>query len=165
MRNLISLILAIAAMVAVNAQAQDFNWRTYVNERFGSKIEYPANIFNPEPPPDNGDGRRFKSRDGAEFTISGGYNVIPETLQSLETSLRHPDPGSADEFANVTFRLSRGNTLILSGYRGDKIYYDKFLFTNDQQTIHHFAITYPAAAERTYDPIVEHMSKSMTYAE
>ena len=91
MRNLISLILAIAGMVAVNAQAQDSNWRTYVNERFGSKIEYPANIFSPEPPPDNGDGRRFKSRDGAEFTISGGYNVIPETLQSLETSLRHPD--------------------------------------------------------------------------
>jgi hypothetical protein len=164
MRYLMSVFLALAVL-AGTARAQDSNWRTYVNERFGSRIEYPADIFSPQPPPENGDGRRFKARDAAEFTISAGYNVIPDTLQSLEDSLRHPEAGSPDDYANVTYRLSKGNVLVLSGFRGDKVYYDKFVFTKDQGTIHHFAITYPASAKSTYDPIVERMSKSMGYAE
>src|SRR5665647_1236693 len=101
MRNLMGVFLAIAALAAT-AHAQDSNWRTYANERFGSSIEYPANIFSPQPPPENGDGRRFKARD-AEFTISAGYNVIPDTLQSLENSLRHPEPGNSDDYANVIY--------------------------------------------------------------
>jgi hypothetical protein len=164
MRNLMSIILVLAAFTAT-AYAQDSNWRTYVNERFGSRIEYPANVFSPEPPPENGDGRRFKSRDAAEFTISAGYNVIPDTLQSLENSLRHPGAGNSDDYASVTYRMSKDNVLILSGFRGDNVYYDKFVFTKDQETIHHFAITYPAAAKSTYDPILERMSKSMGYAQ
>jgi hypothetical protein len=163
MRNLMSIFLVLAAFTAT-AYAQDSNWRTYVNERFGSRIEYPAGIFSPQPPPENGDGRRFKAGD-AEFTISAGYNVIPDTLQSLEESLRHPDAGSPDDFANVTYRMSKGNVLVLSGFRGDQVYYDKFIFSADQETIHHFAITYPAVAKSTYDPIVERMSKSMGYAQ
>lgn len=163
MRKLMISLLA-TALLTVAANAQDAGWRTYLNERFGSRIEYPASIFSPEPPPENGDGRRFKSRD-AEFTISAGYNVIPDTLQSLENSLRHPDPGSPADFANVTYRLSKGDVLVLSGFRADKVYYDKFVFTRDHETIHHFAITYPATAKSIYDPIVERMSKSMGYAE
>ena len=127
MRKLMIAFLALAAFAAT-AYAQDSNWRTYVNERFGSKIEYPANLFSPEPPPENGDGRRFKARDAAEFTISAGYNVIPDTLQSLEDSLRHPEARNPDDFANVTYRLSKGSVLVLSGFRGDKIYYDKFIY-------------------------------------
>lgn len=165
MRKWMGIFFVAIAFLAVAAHAQKFNWRTYVNERFGSRIEYPANVFDPEPPPENGDGQRFKARDGAEFTISAGYNVILDTLQSLEYSLHHPNSGNAAEFANVTYRLSRGNVLILSGIRGDKIYYDKFLFTKDRQTIHHFAISYPATTNATYDPIVERMSLSMAYVE
>lgn len=163
MRKLMISLLG-AALLAVTAYAQDAGWRTYVNERFGSRIEYPSGIFSPEPPPENGDGRRFKSRD-AEFTISAGYNVVPDTLQSLEDSLRHPDPGSPADFANVTYRLSKGNVLVLSGFRADRVYYDKFVFSRDHETIHHFSITYPASAKNIYDPIVERMSKSMGSAE
>jgi hypothetical protein len=163
MRKLMGVLFAAVAFT-VTAYAQDAGWRTYVNERFGSRIDYPASIFHPEPPPENGDGRRFKARD-AEFTISAGYNVISDTLQSLEKSLRQPEPGSPADFANVTYRLSKGDVLVLSGFRGDKVYYDKFVFTRDQETIHHFAITYPASAKNIYDPIVERMSKSMGYAE
>jgi len=163
MRKLMISFFTMAALT-VTAYAQDAGWRTYTNERFGSRIEYPANIFSPEPPPENGDGRRFKSRD-AEFTISAGYNVMSDTLQSLEDSLRHPDPGSPADFANVTYRLSKGNVLVLSGFRADRVYYDKFVFSRDHETVHHFAITYPASAKGTYDPVVERMSKSMGYAE
>lgn len=141
--------IALATMNAVFAQALD--WRTYVNERFGSRIEYPAGIFSPEPPPENGDGRRFKARDGAGFTISAMYNVLSETLQSLENSLRHPEPGNPDDYGNVTYRISRGNMLVLSGVRGEMIYYEKFLFSKDRETIHHFSIVYPAGLREKYD--------------
>jgi hypothetical protein len=87
-----------------------------------------------------------------------------DTLQSLEYSLHHAESASKDDYANVTYRMSRGHVMVLSGVRGDKIYYEQFLFTGDWETIHHIAITYPAAAKNVYDPIVTRMSISMAYA-
>lgn len=165
MSRSIGILCAAIAFVAVAAEAQNSNWRTYVNARFGSRIDYPVDVFTPEPPPENGDGLRFTARDGATFAISAAYNVTPDTPQSLEYSLRHPNSPAEAEFANVTYRLLRGNILVLSGFRGDQVYYDKFVFTKDAQTIHHFAIVYPATAKSTYDSIVERMSKSMSYAQ
>lgn len=164
MHRWMGIVFAATAFLAVAANAQNANWQTYVNERFGSSIQYPANVFDPQPPPENGDGQRFKARDGAEFTISAAYNVLHDTLQSLEQSLLHPE-GGPDDVANVTYRLSKANMLILSRGRGDQIYYDKFLFTKDQETIHHFAIAYPEAEKDTYKPIIERMSESMAYIE
>jgi hypothetical protein len=164
MRQWMGIGFAATAFLAVAANAQNADWRTYVNARFGTSIDYPANLFDPQPPEENGDGQRFKARDGAEFTISAAYNVLQDTLQSLEQSLLHPE-GGPDDVANVTDRLSKANMLILSRGRGDQIYYDKFLFTKEQETIHHLAIAYPAAKKDTYKPIVERMSESMAYGE
>ena len=149
---------------AVAAQAQNAGWQTYRNERFGTRIEYPRAIFSPLPPPANGDGLKFKARDGAEFTISASHNVLSYTAASLERSLHRAEPGDADLYANVSFRLSRPNLLVLSGLRTGMVYYEKFLLSDDGGIIHHFAIAYPATAKGIYDPIVERMSKSMGYA-
>jgi hypothetical protein len=163
MGKVLAVCLIALAGLAATAHAQVADWRTYVNERFGTMIDYPASIFRPEPPPENGDGRRFKARDGAEFTISAAYNALSYTVEALEQSLHDPASGEAGDYANVTYRLSRANLLILSGFRKDQAYYEKFLFTDDHETIHHFAIVYSSTAKGVYDPIVERMSRSMTY--
>jgi hypothetical protein len=41
------------------------------NDRYGTTIDYPAS-FQPQPPPDNDDGRRFESADGADFAVCNG---------------------------------------------------------------------------------------------
>jgi hypothetical protein len=162
MRKILTVCFLLLAGAAA-AAGDVLQWRTYVNERFGTAIEYPGSIFKAEPWPDNGDGLVFKSRDGAEFTVSASYNALSDNVQSLEQSLRHPASGGPDQYTNVTYRLSQPGLLVLSGFRGDRVYYEKFLFGRSQETIHQFAIVYPRATKSIYDPIVERMSKSMTF--
>ena len=67
---------------AAPAVAQTFgapNWRTYQNDRYGTTIDYP-DFFKAEPPPDNDDGRRFKSADGAEFAVFASYGALDYDL-------------------------------------------------------------------------------------
>lgn len=162
MRKMLTVCFLFLAGAAA-AAGDDLQWRTYVNERFGTAIEYPASIFKPEPWPENGDGLVFKSRDGAEFTVSASYNALSDNVQSLEESLHHPASGEPDQYTNVTYRLSQPGLLVLSGFRGDKVYYERFLFGRGQETLHQFVIIYPRTTKNTYDPIVERMSKSMTF--
>jgi hypothetical protein len=55
-------------------------WSRYTNERFGTVAEVPLHLFNlVEPPPENGDGRTYKSKDGAELRIFGSYGPVTVT--------------------------------------------------------------------------------------
>src|ERR1700704_3803965 len=78
--------LAAAAMLAASPAAAQKVWKTYKNERFGTTIEYPADRFIPQPPPDNGDGLRFIATDGAEFTVAAINNVLDQSLAALATA-------------------------------------------------------------------------------
>jgi hypothetical protein len=49
---------------------------------------------------------------------------------------------------------------VLSGYRGDKIYYEKVMFSCQGQLVSVFAITYPVDQRETYDPVVERMENA-----
>ena len=73
---------------ATAAQADSL---TYVNDRFGTTLTFPLDIFDGiDPPPANGDGRRFRSADGAELAAYGRFNALdqtPETLIEWETGL------------------------------------------------------------------------------
>ena len=59
--------LAVLLVVLGTAAAQADSL-TYVNDRFGTTLTFPVDIFDRiDPPPANGDGRRFRSEDGAEL--------------------------------------------------------------------------------------------------
>ena len=50
------------------AQADQFipladGWQTYVNDRYGMRFDYPADVFKPDAPPENGDGETFTAED------------------------------------------------------------------------------------------------------
>jgi hypothetical protein len=73
---LVTLVLCFAAAAPAAPQTSAApNWRTYQNDRYGTTIEYPG-LFKAEPPPDNNDGRRFKSADGAEFAVFASYGAL-----------------------------------------------------------------------------------------
>ena len=44
---------------------------------------------------------------------------------------------------------------MLSGYRGDNIYYEKVMFSCGGNVVNVFAMAYPAAERAHYDPMVE----------
>lgn len=75
----------------VPAAPPQVTWATYVNPRFGVQIDYPADMFTPMPPPENGDGQAFVARDGASrFSVWGSNNVLAATVRT-----------EMDDFANA----------------------------------------------------------------
>lgn len=148
-----SLLLPLTA----TAEADQFipsagGWQTYVNDRFGMRFDYPAYLFEPEPAPDNGDGRTFGS-ESARLQIHAFHNIEDET----PASLRRRTIGS-DGYDDVTYSPTGRTWLVLSGYRGERIFYEKFFFRDD--VISAFGIEFPADEKPFYSPIVERIEDS-----
>ncbi len=68
-------ILSVLAATSFATVAYADNWLIYQNDRYGTTIDYP-NIFKAQPPPDNDDGLKFKTADGADFAVSASYNAL-----------------------------------------------------------------------------------------
>lgn len=127
-------------------------WQTYVNARYGVRFDYPADIFTALEPPINGDGRSFASAD-ASLTIFAAHNTLNESPATLKRDMM----GSPD-YQDVTYSPSGKTWLVLSGYRGDKIYYEKYFFRHG--TISAFGIEFPAHRKPFYAPMIERIEDS-----
>jgi hypothetical protein len=152
---LVCAVLGAIAAPGFAAPAKAGQWLTYQNDRYGATIDYPDR-FKAAPPPDADDGRRFSSADGAEFVVYASYNALDFDLAGYEDgTLKHLDPGRI-----VTYS-ARGDTwFVVSGTKGDSIFYERHLLSHRGQMTETFSITYPAAAKPGYDPIVARMAKS-----
>jgi hypothetical protein len=152
------LIVSCAAVGLALGRAEAGDWRRYSNGRYGFSIEYPPQ-FRAEPEPANGDGRDFTSSDGAEFSVSGELNNPGDekrTIAEFEAYLR----GGDADYSNVTYRAIGADSLVLSGYRGDKVFYEKYIFSQNGQLINAFSVSYPTNMKAVYDPIVTRMARS-----
>ena len=127
-------------------------WQVYVNDRFGTSFAFPADIFTPSPPPENGDGRRFVAPD-ATLEVYAWHNAENETAASLKRRLV-----GSDGYTDVTYSPSGRSWLVLSGYRGDNIFYEKYFFRGD--IVHGFGIEFPAGEKPYYAPIIERIEDS-----
>jgi hypothetical protein len=63
-------------------------------------------------------------------------------------------------------RASRSKWLVLSGYRGASIFYEKYIFAKrkDADLIHALVITYGRDAKVVYDPIVARIARTLHQA-
>jgi hypothetical protein len=137
------------------ADAQEA-WATYRNTRFGTSIEYPAR-FRPGRPPDNNDGLGFTAPDGATLSVWGSLNIDEHDIARLETSLRE----SAEASERITYRAAGNNWLVLSGTRGGRLFYRRYLLSHRNEIVNAFEIGYPEALKAVYDPIVRRISTSL----
>ena len=153
MKALPALVAAMLAWSIVGTLADD--WRTYQNERYGTTIEYPAS-FKPLPPPDAGDGRKFESTDGGAFAVFASFNAEDYDLAKYrDFILKNLDAGSF-----VTYQANGTDWFVVSGSRGDDIFYEKHLLSHRGEMTEGLVISYPARLKETYDPIVARMAKS-----
>ncbi len=153
-------VLAGLWLLAPVPQAAAETWKLYVNDRFGTAAEYPADRFHPGRPPDNSDGQSFTADDGAALAIFAHLNVDNDKPAHYEAVLRS---GSSDYSGGVTYRATGSNWLVLSGYRGDLIFYEKYIFAKgkDIDVIHAMVVTYRRDTKAIYDPIAARMAKSL----
>jgi hypothetical protein len=128
-------------------------WQRYSNDLYGTQFEFPAKVFSVAPAPSSGDGRQFTS-DDATLEIYATPNTQRETASSLRRRLLQEESGYDD----VTYAPAGRNWLVLSGFRGDTIFYEKYLLKGG--IIHAFGIEFPASAKPFYAPIVERIEDS-----
>jgi len=145
-----------AAVILACPAAAQRAWTTYRNERFGTTIDYPPDKFNPTSPPANADGLRFIAADGGAFAVSAINNVLHQTLAAIETAaVKNLDRGE-----RISYREHGPNWFVLSGTRGNTIFYQRHLLSHRREIINDFAISYPAKLRSGYDPIVTRMARS-----
>jgi len=143
-------LLAIATVATAAPQ-----YRTYANARFGTTADVPAD-WKSDPPPANGDGLRFVSPDQrASLTVSGSlqiYDTIDEAMKAYE------EPGDGEK---ITYRHREPRALVISGTRGDTIFYAKHVLSCGDQIWNSIYLEYPAAEKTAYDALVTHVAGSL----
>lgn len=65
---------------------------------------------------------------------------------------------SSPGYENITYSARGRNWLVVSGYRGGDIFYEKYVFVRG--TVQGFSFRYSTAERAIYDPIVEAMENS-----
>ncbi|MGA7788320.1 MAG: hypothetical protein WCA56_09160 [Xanthobacteraceae bacterium] len=153
--KLVSAGIVAAALILAATAAKADGWLTYQNDRYGTTIDYP-DVFKAQRPPDNDDGREFKSADGADFLVDASYNALDFTVATFRDFIvKNLDQGSV-----ITYESHGANWFVISGTKGDKIFYERHLLSHGSQMTEDFVISYPASAKAAYDPIVVRMAKS-----
>jgi len=139
--------------IVENAQP---GWLTYVNRRFGTSVAFPQDSFLPKARSETGDGRRFETADGAAvLEVCAWENGGAETMKQLRTRLL-----GAPGYEGVTYKPVGRSWFVLSGFRGDNVFYEKYTTPDGGNTVHAFAMEYPSAAKRTYDRVLERVENS-----
>ena len=132
------------------------DWTAWVNDRFGTGLEYPADLFEMDEAPENDDGRSFTTPGGVgRFFVYGAYNVFEWTIEELLE-----DDLASGDYDRVTYRRSGEDWYVLSGYRGSDIYYRKVILAGD--FIHMFEASYARGQRRLFDPVVARMAQSLS---
>jgi hypothetical protein len=153
--------ITLLALVS-NAQAQfreqrPVDWRTFEVPDFGTKIQYPADIFNPAGKPETGLGQRFERADGrAVLSIYSRANEAGETPKSyLRNNLR------VNRSALDYVRIAR-SFFAISSERDGVILYSRCNFSGGARgVIHCFDLKYPQQEKRAWDAVVTRISLSL----
>jgi hypothetical protein len=126
-------------------------WQTYVT----SVMECASiirELFSAEAPPENGDGQSFTG-DGTSLQIFAFHNLDQQTPAALKQQLL-----GKEGYDDVTYSPTGKTWLVLSGYRGKRIFYEKYFFNDD--VVAAFGIEFPADQKPHYAPIIERIEDS-----
>jgi hypothetical protein len=151
-----ALALLVLGLAAPALQAQDLDWQTYQDTVYDCRVEYPAGLFAPEPLDVTEDVQRFSGPDeGTYFRVMGVDNS--ERLSPAQVKAKYL---AADIPGDVTYERTKDEFLVLSGFRGESIFYTKVAMAPDESTLCILEITYPKGQKERFDPIVTRMSRA-----
>jgi hypothetical protein len=122
-------------------------WDGYGNTRFNFAICFPS-AFHGQGEATNGDGQRFRSRDGAELAVFGS-NEEPGT--TLDAFLKDSVEDVAGKGARSTYRAQKRNWLVVSEVGPKDEFYVKRVRREDQMLT--FELVYPALLHAKYAPL------------
>jgi hypothetical protein len=131
-------------------------YKTYHNQRFGYRIDYPADL-RPQPEPENGDGRRFVSPDGQTvLTVFAGYAAAENGLAKRRKVAR--EDWQQQQAAFTLDQLTRSG-YVMSGRAKGRIFYEYTVCKSYMLTT--FVWEYPAARKAAMDAVIQHTVQSL----
>jgi hypothetical protein len=142
-----------AGIAALPARAAE-TWDTYQNTRFGYRLSYPSSVFRPQPPSDKGDGQTFQTADGkAKIVVYGTINDERFTPAQYRKTILQQFEG----YNQMDYNPQGKTWFVLSGFRGDTIYYQKVMFSCGDRVINALSITFPRNEKKFYEGLIEVM--------
>lgn len=136
----------------------DDHWNHYLNARFGTSVDVP-NIFKMiDPPPENGNGRTFRSADGAELLVFGSYSATTVTESFAEYKAWFLDR-LQDDGVKISYKAQGKDWLAASGTKGGAIVYTKVM--EGCGATHEMRIVYAVARKDAYDPLIGRLARSL----
>lgn len=133
----------------LSEKAKEINYKKYNNERFGFSIEYP-DYLKVIVDPDNGDGIQVGNED-LKLTVSGGYNVLNETPDSMEKEL-------VNGKNNISYKKKGKDFFVSSWVEGDMVIYQYKKIGKNM--IQGFVLEYDKSKIKEFDPIVNRIYRS-----
>ena len=141
------------------AFSQD-NWqrRQSQRERFNPADMVPPN-WQLQPPDSNWKGNRFLSADGSSWLNAYASWTVTEPITS------HMQSVAFAEGETVTYLRGERDWIVVSGTRGDRIFYRKAVIACGGKIWHHVAFEYPITLKRQMDPFVIRAAAIVAQAE
>ena len=154
-----ALAVAFSGMVAASAapkyqQMPEDGWVTYVNDELGYNFYYPSTFFEPQAIATETRAKTFLSPDKrAKIVVSAVENDEGFTLAGYRAAIL----GEFGGYEQLDYSPKGQSWFVLSGYRGENIYYQKVLFSCGGRIINVFSVTFPTADRAFYEGLVEVM--------
>ena len=128
-------------------------WRTHENPEFGFRFSYPSQIFveeKYEPPAF----RYFASpSEDAKLVVGAWDNAERQTPEQLKRWML----ANAEPIGDITYEPRGRSWFVVSGYRDDKIFYQKVIVSCGGRVANLLGISYPTASRAMFDQVVERM--------
>ena len=148
--------LLTASIAMLSPASAEQGYRDYRNGRFGVSADVPSDWKAGEGP-ENNDGLVFTSPDGAStITVSGILNTDNAPAAAVIA-----DEQRAQDGETVTYRKAGARQSVISGTRGNMIFYRKAILSCNDQILNHLSIEYPVAQKPAFDALVTHVAASM----
>lgn len=146
--------LALFALLAVTAPAQDLKWRKYTNERFGFALSYPSTLIA-GPEAQNGSGRELHTPDKAFSLAVSAHFFHPDIDDTYEARWNEELSTLGD---TITYKKKTPTWYVVSGVAKDGTEYYHKLYREGRNWVA-LHMTYPHAQNAKYDKWVEEIVK------
>ena len=134
--------LCVASLVPHTTHAAE--WRTYTATRFGAIADVPRDWVM-DPPPDNDDGRLFRSPNRQAQIVIGGSYITDDVASALRDAVSG---------IGLTYKRIGSDWAVASGVEGSRIFYRRSVIACHNRIINTVEITYPLSQKQAFDPLL-----------
>ena len=136
---------------------QPLDWETYRSERFGYSLLFPARVLELHSETPDGRGVELSSKDrSVRLKVVAADNSDNISIGEYRAAILREFSGASQ----LQYGPMGQSWFVLSGVRGNSIYYQKVLFACGGRIINAFALTYPERQRREFDPLVTTIEKN-----